>query len=612
MNKYLLILVCTICLHIISINIYAQNRDTIYSKDFNLSENNTPEKNGEALEKICKYIVTHPDTDIEISKGIYRIKREISNQIWFKDCKNITFNGNGSEFIFMETEKKLSGNFFRLENVENFKLKNLIIDWDWDLAPLSVIAQIEKVDEGGIFFKLHKGIKTLPKIHMGREWDIETNARSLKGFALYSGYATDARKIDNEHIFVRMKKPETLKTTHIGKYTHIRFHHNYFAGAVYITGSTNVILESISIYSCPETAISCYATTGLVVSGCSIMPRPDSGQFYSAHSAGEIHNCFGEIMYKNNRIFYSYDDGLHISSGFLPPYLKKDKENVKKITSQYLQHYFLKDVIRTGDTFEFYDSDFKPTNFKTKLIDAKWKFGVRNHSAPNDCDLIFDKEIPDSLIENHYLFNLALTDVSYKIEGNEFAYNGCHGIHGGLPNGTIKDNKFYRTAYPPINMTLVLRWGRWVIGPGPDNIKIQNNYIDECNMAKRQPACLFVGAGIDPQNGNFKPVNYTAIQNVEISKNTIKNSDMPALGIWSIRNVIIKDNIFENVARDPVVAVKDKGAIFVEQAEDITIDSNTLIQPKAIENQQLWIDKNSTKNININNWKVTILNEEEE
>lgn len=576
----------------------------IYSRDFGLSNSNTPAQNGDAFERICQYASAHKGTVIEIEKGIYRIKRETSHQIYFKDCTDITVNGNGAEFIFSETETKQSGQFFLLENVKNFKLRNLKIDWDWDSSPLSVIGQIEDINKEGIFYKLlHGGIKTLPQIHMGREWDIETNSRSLNGFALYTGYALEAQKIDNEHLYIKMKNPERLKRSDIGKYTHIRFYHNYFAGGVYVTGSENVSIEDITIYSIPETAFSCYATTNFKISGCSVVPRLGLNRFYTSHSAGEIHNSFGKIVYENNKIFYSYDDGLHISSGYIPPYMERYDNNPKKVNCQYLQYYFQKDVIRIGDTMEFYDANFKATGFKVKLMNADWRHDVRKHAAPSDCVLTFDRAVPDSLINGHYLFNTVLTEVSYEISNNEFAYNGCHGIHSGLPNGVIKGNRFYRTGYPPVNMTLVLRWGRWVIGPSPSNVKIQNNYIDECDMAKRQPACLFVGAGIDPQNGTFTPVNNTAaVRNVEITGNVIKNSDMPAIGVWSISGVVIKDNVFENVARNPVAALKSKGSVFVEYAENVIIENNTLIQPEDLKEKDLVIDPATTKGIVVKKW----------
>lgn len=576
----------------------------IHSKEMGLLESNSPEQNGKALEKMAHYAATHPNTTIEIAQGIYRVKREIQQQILFRNCVNTTFNGNGAEFIFMETEKKMHGNFIRIEQSKNFILKNLVIDWDWDIAPLSAVAQLEKYDKEGIYFKLmHEGIKTLPEIHMGREWDINTNCRSLEGYALFGGYALDARLIDSHHIYVKVKNPDKLQATDIGKYCHLRFNHNYFAGAIGITDCSNVHIEGITIYSCPETAFSCYATRGLTIKGSSVMPRPGSNRFYTAHSAGELHNSFGEIIYENNRIIYSYDDGLHISSGFTPPYLEREGKDAFSVRSKYLQHYFMKDVIRKGDVFEILGPNFKPTGFKAKLVSFEWKFNVRKHSAPHDCVLTFDKEVPSELLKDHYLFNTALTDVSYQISGNEFAYNGCHGIHAGMPNGTIENNKFYRTGYPALNMTLVLRWGRWVIGPSPSNVKVLNNILDECDVAKRQPACMFVGAGIDPQGGDFSPVDHTAVENVVIKGNIIKNSDMPAFGAWSIKNLLVKDNMFENVARNPVSSVQNKGAVFIEYAKEVTIQDNTLIQPTALKNKGLSIDTKTTEKITVNNWK---------
>lgn len=572
--------------------------------DFGLSTQNSPQANGEALDSVCRYVAVHPGTMIEVRKGVYRIRRETGNQIWFKDCRDIILNGNGAEFIFLETESKQGGSFIRIENTENFRLHDLVIDWDWDISPLSVVGRVDSVNNEGIIFKLlHGGIRTLPPIHMGREWDISANCRSLEGFSLYTGYSDGAEMIDEEHIFVKMKNPSALRESDVGKYCNIRFYHNYFAGGVYVTGSRNVTLERVTIYSCPETAFSCYATTGLTIAECTVAPRPDSRHFYSSHSAGELHNSFGKIVYRNNRIVYSYDDGLHISSGFVPPYMERKGDDLCQINCQYLQYYFLKDVIRMGDTMEFYDANFCPTGFTARVEKAEWIHGVRNHPAPSDCLLTFDRIIPDSLLESHYLFNLALTDVSYLIEDNEFAYNGCHGIHAGLPNGLIQGNRFYRTAYPPLNMTLVLRWGRWVIGPGPSNITIRNNVFDECDIVRRQPACLFVGAGVDPQNGNFTPVPYTAVNNVKITGNTIRNSDMPALGVWSVKNVLIRGNRFENISRNPVTALQDKGAVFVLYAQDVTLRNNTLIQPQELKHKSLVIDHETTTGVSVKKWK---------
>lgn len=579
-----------------------EKQKTIDGSIFGFSENNSAEENGKALEKLSEYISGKRDLNIIIPKGVYNVRRENKDQAPFKNASNVTVDGNGSEFIFNDTKNKISGYFFRIEKSENFTLKNIVIDWNWEDAPISAIAKIKEIRNNGILYELqYGGIKTNPKIHMGREWDMETASRSLKGFPLIGSYIEKVDKIDDKHLFLTMKYPERLKQSDVGKYTHIRFENNYFVGAIITEDSKFVSLQNITIHTSPETAIACYSTHNFTVESCNIIPRPGSDKFYTAHSAGEIHNSYGEIIYRNNNIFYSYDDGLHISSGFIPPYLLKDSVNSKKITAQFLQHYFLKDVIKVGDEMEFHKPNFAPTGFKAKLLAMKWKFNVRKTSAPHDCELIFDREIPDSIIKDHYIFNTALNNVKYQIQNNTFKHNGCHGIYAGLPNGIIENNKFYRTAYPPLVLTLVLRWGRWVIGPLPSNTVIKNNFMDECNMARRQPANLFVGAGIDPQNGTFTPVDYRVCKNIEIIGNTIKNSDMPALGVWSAENVQIKNNYFENVARNPVESVKNKGAVFIEQSSDVTIQNNTIKQPETLKDKGLFIDPKTTKNISVKN-----------
>ncbi|WP_353135445.1 right-handed parallel beta-helix repeat-containing protein [Pseudopedobacter sp.] len=571
---------------------------------FGFSQKNSAEENGKALEKLSEYVNGKRNLNVIIPKGVYNVVRENKDQATFKNAANVTIDGNGSEFIFQDTKSKMSGYFFRIEKSENFILKNIVIDWNWEDAPISAIAKIKEIRDNGILYELqYGGIKTNPKIHMGREWDIETASRSLKGFALIGTYIEKVDKIDNKHLFLTVKYPERLKQSDVGKYTHIRFENNYFVGAIMTEASKFVTLQNITIHTSPETAIACYSTHNFTVENCNIVPRPGSYKFYTAHSAGEIHNSYGEIIYKNNNIFYSYDDGLHISSGFIPPYLEKDPANAKKITAKFLQYYFLKDVIRVGDEMEFHKPNFAPTGFKARLVAMKWIMNVRKTSAPHDCELIFDREIPDSLIKDHYIFNTALNDIKYKIQNNTFKHNGCHGIYAGLPNGIIENNKFYRTAYPPLVLTLVLRWGRWVIGPLPSNTIIKNNFMDECNMARRQPANLFVGAGIDPQNGTFTPVDYRVCKNIEIIGNIIKNSDMPALALWSAENVKIKDNYFENIARNPVDAVIEKGAVFIEQSTNVIIQNNTIKQPEKFEKSDLFIDKKTTNNIDIKQWK---------
>lgn len=572
---------------------------------FGLSEKKTAEENGKAFENLSNYVTNKKDITILLPKGIYHILRESRNQAEFKNATNIVIDGNGAEFIFHDTNTKLSGYFFRIENSKNFTLKNLIIDWDWEGAPISAIAKIKEIKNNGILYELqYGGVKKLPLIHMGREWDIETASRSLKGFALTGSYIEKTDKIDNNHLFLTMKYPERLKQSDVGKYTHIRFMNNYFAGGIITEASNSVTLQNITIHTTPETAIACYSTRNFSVENCNIKPRENSNKFYTSHSAGELHNSYGKIIYKNNNVFYSYDDGLHISSGFIPPYLEKDVHNTKKITAKFLQYYFLKDVINIGDEMEFHKPNFAPTGFTAKLLGKKWIMNVRQTSAPHDCELIFDKEIPDNLIKDHYIFNKNLNNIEYVISNNTFKYNGCHGIYAGLPNGVIENNKFYRTGYPPIILTLVLRWGRWVIGPLPSNALIKDNYMDECNTASRQPANLFVGSGIDPQNGNFSPVNYHVSKKINIIGNTIKNSDMPALGIWSAEGVRIENNYFENVARNPVPAFRGKGAVFIEESGDVLIQNNKIKQPSKIINEGLYIDKATTKNIVIKDWKT--------
>ena len=598
MEKRLLFLIFLVYSFSIHIAKAAAVVTVVNASTFGLNPANTNTVNGTAVAAMATYSNSHPNTKIVVNQGIYKIKRNAAQTILFNAANNVEIDGGGSTFIFSETDTSYSGSFFELDNCQNMTIRNLIIDWDWDLAPICAVGVISQVTSTGVIYQISNNITIngTPTVLSGKEWDNTLKIRSSAGFTL--SYVDSTKWLDNKHVYVGISNAYRLSQAKAGLYTMLSFDNKFSANALSFVYSNSSILDNVSIYSAPENSFYFSGCKGYTITNCNVIPKPGSDRYRTVLSGGEFHNSEGNIIYENNTISYTHDDGTHISDGFIPPYMTNDATNPKVVIADYLQQYATIYTLTVGDTLELRNADFSTTGIFAKLLATKWEYLFPTSSlGGNRCTLTFDRDI-STIPTGAYLFNRRYGRETFRIANNTFTNNFCDGIVCCIPNGTIDGNCISRTGYSGLRVYLTLRWGKWVMGTGPSNVTISNNTIYECNNGNNQlqPACFYVGAGLDPNAANYtSSANRNALTNVTVTGNTVFGSDSPGFALTSVTGATVVNNTFINVGRAPVnTALTANGNIFVENATNVTLTNNKIIQPSGTSRKGLIIATSTT------------------
>ena len=84
-----------------------------------------------------------------VPKGVYYFKScETDTHLSLDEMEDFVLDGGGSEFIFESLYSYLS-----IRKSRRVLVKNLILDWNWEKAPLASVGVVTKVAEDGSFIE---------------------------------------------------------------------------------------------------------------------------------------------------------------------------------------------------------------------------------------------------------------------------------------------------------------------------------------------------------------------------------------------------------------------------------------------------------------------------
>ena len=522
------------------------------------------------------YNSTTPITKIDIPTGVYRLYPTNARVIDLYGFSNLIIEGNGSLFIFEESEKPLfSAAFFRIENCDTVEIRNLAVDFDWNAYPLYVIGEVISADPNTSSVTFRIDSHTLPdrvSIGGGRSWDPEIDNRSdTVGFVAY--HSVKSTEVLDEHTLrVTYTAPKSAQNAKKGQQFQFYFKPNFNATGFDIFYSKNITLDGITIYSTPYEAAWCAATDGYHVTNCKIIPA--EGRRFSTYTGFETHAVKGNVIFENCEFYGILDDNIHISNHFM------GGENVKvddhTVEMRHLQTWSTKYYFEEGHLLGLYDENYQPVGWSSAVTSVSSVKEPTNDMATYT--VTFRDPLPDALPKNCKFFPDEYRDGSFIIRNNSFGGGLCHALYIGLGNGTIENNTFDNFAYPSLVLTTVTRWERWHIGVGVENVVIRGNTMTRCNTAGRDPASLAIVAGVDKQPTDFYPVDGYVIRNVLVENNVVDGSTASAFALFSAEDVIVRNNQFLNSNTLPTTKARriGWGNAYVSNARNITWENNLI------------------------------------
>ena len=117
---------------------------TVNGETFGISQE------GDAAPAFCRaldYCREHHIQKLVIPKGVYHFRSCFGPaHLALDDMEDFVFDGQGSEFIFETVRSYLS-----IKRSRQILVKNVVLDWNWDKAPLASVGVVTQVAEDGSF-----------------------------------------------------------------------------------------------------------------------------------------------------------------------------------------------------------------------------------------------------------------------------------------------------------------------------------------------------------------------------------------------------------------------------------------------------------------------------
>ena len=509
----------------------------------------------EALRSALLFAKSTKELEIVIPKGVYNIpETEQKEYFMLSDLEDVTINGQGSELIFSSPVP-----YFDLYKSKGIKIKNLILDWDWDKKPLAAVGVVTAISPDGQYIDFtyptvdtvdeNKPFSIVGPFDRKRYTPGENRAFEFRPYKNKHFHAedTEMEKLVRElsNIFVegsaervgknilRFKtyNPEWGKTHFsIGQCFNFRYF-EYDGCAVKGAKCSEITLEDITIHGCPG--------HGFLFSGgvekihfqrCKIAPKPGTDRSISI-SVDCLHvgNSKGMIVIENCDFSYAGDDCINLHDNSSMGIERLDEKILKayRVDEKAMQ-------FESGSVIEIRNPDLSPTTFSANVENVEYNAEKRY------AILKLDRQIPECLSPDCIIFNRSFHTDYYIIRNNRFSNNRARGILLQSSHGRVENNVFENIQGAAIQIETGAE-SRWSEGQGVLDLLIQNNTIRSCDLNGWQMAVIYMGVYLPSGR-----TDYPVFKDIEISNNTIVDIPRQAFFSSSADNVLFANNTIIN------------------------------------------------------------------
>lgn len=540
------------------------------------------------------------ELEIVIPKGIYSIP-EIDQKEYFmlEGLEDITIDGQGSELIFSSPVP-----YFDLYKSDGIKIKNLVLDWDWDHKPLAAVGVVTSISADGCYIDFT--YPTIDSVDENKAFSI-VGPFDRKRYTPGENRAFEFRPYRNNHFHAEDKEMEKLvrELSNIFQEGHVEkinkntlrfktcnpewskshfslgqcFNFRYFeydGCAVRGEKCSNITLEDITIHGCPG--------HGFLFSGgvekihfqrCKITPKPGTDRSISI-SVDCLHvgNSKGMIVIENCDFSYAGDDCINLHDNSCMGIEKIDRNTLKayRVDEKAMQ-------FERGSLIEIRNPDLSPTGFSAMIESVE--YNARQRYAM----LNLDKDIPDNLSKDSIIFNRSFHTDYYIIRNNRFSNNRARGILLQSSHGRVENNVFENIQGAAIQIETGAE-SRWSEGQGVLDLLIQNNTIRSCDLNGWQMAVIYMGVYLPSGR-----TDYPIFKDIEISNNTIVDIPRQAFFASSADNVLFANNAIINAMQrdlsensygssqqeEPIYNEKYEGVVQGYKTTNLIVENNRII-----------------------------------
>ncbi|WP_430973247.1 alpha-1,3-galactosidase-related protein [Sunxiuqinia rutila] len=464
-----------------------------------------------------------------------------------EDLKNITLDGQGSDFIFHGRMIP-----FALLNNTNVTLKNVHIDFEVPaLRQLKITAVNKEADE------------VIAEIYPKGNYRIEDSKLVVEGESYeFTPYVCMPFRADKRLAYQRAdvafnpasvseQSPNTLSIKGWGQLTHtspgerfvLRSYHRPTPG-IFVSECTNTSFEQVTVHYAEGMGLVAQMSENITLDGFSVRLRgKDDERFFTTQAdATHFSACKGVIISKNGLYEGMADDAINVHGTYL--------KVTKRIDNRTLQGRYMHPQAwgfkwgEPGDSVQFVESEKMElvnqhinTIQSIQAVDQPTEFGAK------EFQLVFTNDLPEQISEagSFGIENLSWTP-EVIFSDNIIRNNRARGTLFSTPRRVVCENNLFDHTHG----TAILLCGDcngWFETGACKDVLIRNNRFVNALTANYQ----FTNAVISiyPEIPNLKDQQQFFHSGIVIENNTFDMFDQPILYAKSTDGLIFRNNTIQ-------------------------------------------------------------------
>ena len=531
----------------------------------------------QALE-VCK---SHESAILVFPKGRYDFYAPQGRRIFAMNInqhKNLTIDGQGSEFIF----HGIMG-VARVNESENVTMKNFSVDWE-----KPYIAQGNIVDATDAYIDIKFDTQEYPfEITDGQifftGFSDGTGKRQIDGYTLLFDKTTkelvaqtrdypigyneffNTNAEDRGNGIVRFNnrprfKPKsgTYIALWLGRYIHV---------AIDLNHSKDVVLENIDIYHALSHGVVGFKTENITLRKVDYKTNDSKDRVFTIIADGyHLNTCKGLVKIENCTQVGMGDDFLNLHGMNVMVQKRIDDYTVEVGVSGRGNASY---VLGVGDEVWFLDGQTVQRGEVGKIKEIK---DIRENSRLVARHVVFEQKIPDSVKEKDALENKTW---NAELEIRDCRIQRQHRARGLListPLRAVVENNYFRTAVAAILVEGDVNY--WYESGGVNDLVIRNNVFEDCFSSGYAGdwghAVITIHPSFRPQSVDDEAYH----RNIRIENNEFKSFDYPILFARSVRNLRFTGNTLSRTTTYAPFAQNRMTFVF-DGCREVLIEGNT-------------------------------------
>lgn len=495
--------------------------------------------------------------------------------LWIDGLKNLTIEGDGSEFIFHGTMGVCA-----LKNCENVAIRNFSIDWE---KPYIVQGNILKTTDDYVDIKFDTKeypfeISDGKLLFVGEGWK-----RQIEGYTLlfdkhnkemvyqtrdnaigHAGFFNDKPEDRGDGVVRFHGKPKykaepgTYIALWLGRYIQVAFE---------LRQGKNITLENIDVYHALSHGVHAFKVENLTLRKVDYKTNEKKDRVFSLVADGyHLNTCKGLVKIENCTQEGMGDDFLNLHGMNV---MIEDRVDDYTVAVKTKDRGSASYVLGIGDEVWFVDGKTMQRGETNRIKEIK---DIKDGSLWKARHVVFEDKVPTTIKNKDALEN--------KTWNAELEMRGCkvlkrhraRGILVTTPKRAVIENNYFRTAGTAILIEGDVNY--WYESGACENLLIRDNVFEDCFSSGYSGdwghAVITIHPSFKPKDENDEAYH----RNIRIENNTFKTFDYPLLFARSVRQLRFTGNKIERTKTyEPFAA--NQATFWLDGCRDVLIENNS-------------------------------------